>query len=77
MEYISSEQSSGDMAAPHLGHAKSPFPSILVKSNLYACVCFNLIVSFAYCFFYELKLLIDLPEIHPNLSQIQTIKQTI
>ena len=54
IEYVSSVQSSGDMATPHLGHAKSPFPFIFVKSNLYACVCFIYNVSFA-CFLHLLR----------------------
>ena len=52
--------SSGDMILLHLGHEKSPFPSISVKSSLYDCVCS---ISLTYLSFnvsvYKIKLLQD------------------
>jgi hypothetical protein len=43
-EYFSSEESSGEIVIPHLGHEKSPFPSILVKSRC-TLACFVLFAS--------------------------------
>ena len=48
IEYVSLVSSSGDMAVPHRGHWNSPLPSILVRSIVYACICFVLVASRAF-----------------------------
>ena len=45
IEYFSSVGSSGEITVPHLGHGKSPFPSILVKSSLWILVSFIIFAS--------------------------------
>ena len=54
IEYFSSVGSSGESTVPHLGHGKSPFPSILVKSSLWMLVSFIFFVSCGGFKFYSL-----------------------